>query len=75
MVKRETIINGATDRLRPILMTSLTTIVGLLPMVIAADKTGLRYALASATMGGMTRSTLLVLLLVVVPALSAIGRS
>jgi len=41
MERREAIIVGASDRLRPILMTSLTTIVGLLPMVVAADKTGL----------------------------------
>ncbi len=73
MEKREAIITGATDRLRPILMTSLTTIVGLLPMVVAADKTGLWYALALATIGGMTSSTLLVLL--VVPALCAMGKS
>ena len=72
MEKREAIITGAADRLRPILMTSLTTIVGLLPMVVAADKTGLWYALALATMGGMTSSTLLVLL--VLPALCAMGR-
>jgi HAE1 family hydrophobic/amphiphilic exporter-1 len=72
MEKREAIVSGATDRLRPILMTSLTTIVGLVPMVVAADKTGLWYALALATMGGMVSSTLLVLL--VVPALCAMGR-
>ncbi len=72
MERREAIITGATDRLRPILMTSLTTIVGLLPMVVAADKTGLWYALALATIGGMASSTLLVLL--VVPALCAMGR-
>jgi len=42
-------------------MTSLTTIMGLLPMVIVADQTGLWYALALATIGGMTTSTLLVL--------------
>jgi HAE1 family hydrophobic/amphiphilic exporter-1 len=72
MERREAIITGATDRLRPILMTSLTTIVGLLPMVVAADKTGLWYALALATIGGMASSTLLVLL--VVPALCAMGK-
>jgi HAE1 family hydrophobic/amphiphilic exporter-1 len=70
--RHEAIITGATDRLHPILMTSLTTIVGLLPMVVAADKTGLWYALALATIGGMVSSTLLVLL--VVPALCAMGR-
>jgi HAE1 family hydrophobic/amphiphilic exporter-1 len=73
MERREAIITGATDRLRPILMTSLTTIVGLLPMVVAADKTGLWYALALATIGGMASSTLLVLL--VVPALCAMGKT
>lgn len=61
MEKSEAILQGASDRLRPILMTSLTTIVGLLPMVVVADKTGLWYALALATIGGMTSSTLLVL--------------
>ncbi len=71
--KAEAIIVGASDRLRPILMTSLTTIVGLLPMVVAADKTGLWYALALATIGGMASSTVLVLL--VLPALCAIGSS
>lgn len=71
--RREAIITGAADRLRPILMTSLTTIVGLLPMVVAADKTGLWYALALATIGGMASSTLLVVL--VVPALCAMGKS
>ncbi|MCG3117990.1 MAG: hypothetical protein ALAOOOJD_00123 [bacterium] len=39
--RSETIIAGATDRLRPILMTALTTIAGWLPMLVAADKTGL----------------------------------
>ncbi len=73
MERHEAIITGATDRLRPILMTSLTTIVGLLPMVVAADKTGLWYALALATIGGMASSTLLVLL--VVPALCAMGKA
>ncbi len=71
--KLEAIITGASDRLRPILMTSLTTIVGLLPMVIAADKTGLWYALALATIGGMMASMLFVLL--VLPALCAIEAS
>ncbi|MDZ7361889.1 MAG: efflux RND transporter permease subunit [candidate division KSB1 bacterium] len=72
MVKIEAIVTGAGHRLRPVLMTSLTTIVGLLPMVVAADKTGLWYALALATIGGMASSTLMVLL--VVPALCAFGK-
>jgi len=67
--KHAAIIQGASDRLRPILMTSLTTIAGLLPMVIAADKTGLWYALALATIGGMSSTTILVLL--ITPAIYA----
>lgn len=71
MDRSEAIITGAGNRLRPILMTSLTTITGLLPMLIAADKTGMWYPLALAAIGGMASSTVLALL--VIPALCAIG--
>ncbi len=68
--KHAAIIAGASHRLRPILMTSLTTIAGLLPMVIAADKTGLWYALALATIGGISSAAILGLL--VTPAIYAV---
>ena len=61
------IIEGTFHRLQPVLMTSLTTIAGMLPMVAWAETTDLWYALALVTIGGMASSTLLVLL--VVPAL------
>lgn len=56
------IVAGAKDRLRPILMTSITTIFGLLPLVLfASDKTSMWYSLALATIGGLCSSVLLVL--------------
>ncbi|RMF60579.1 MAG: efflux RND transporter permease subunit, partial [Calditrichaeota bacterium] len=57
------VIRGTRDRVRPILMTSATTILGLLPLVLfsRAEKS-IWYALSVATIGGMLSSTLLVLL-------------
>lgn len=54
------VIQGSKDRLRPVLMTSLTTIVGLIPMALAKDSSGqaLSYkVLAIAVCGGLTTST------------------
>jgi Cation/multidrug efflux pump len=61
-------ILSAMDRMRPIMMTTLTTLVGLLPM--ALDRTegaGLWAPLAITVLGGLTVSTLLTLF--VVPSL------
>ncbi len=53
---------AATRRLRPILMTSLTTILGLLPMAIGAGEGGEAQApLARAVIGGLLSSTLITL--------------
>ncbi|MDZ7263261.1 MAG: efflux RND transporter permease subunit [candidate division KSB1 bacterium] len=58
----EAIINGAVDRLRPILMTTGTTIVGLLPLVLfAQEKTSIWFSLALSSIGGLTTSTFFVL--------------
>ncbi len=60
--RTEAIIQGAQDRVRPILMTSGTTIVGLLPLILfASDKTSIWYSLALATIGGLLSSVFLVL--------------
>jgi HAE1 family hydrophobic/amphiphilic exporter-1 len=60
--------DAATRRLRPILMTSLTTILGLLPMAIGAGDGGEAQApLARAVIGGLLSSTLITLLFI--PAL------
>lgn len=54
--------DAATRRLRPILMTSLTTILGLLPMAIGAGEGGEAQApLARAVIGGLLSSTIITL--------------
>ena len=61
-------IQGAVDRLRPILMTSLAMIIGLLPMMFAhgAGRNG-NQALGSGAIGGMLIG--MVLQVLIVPAL------
>ncbi len=58
----EAIIAGSGQRLRPILMTTATTVLGLLPLVLAEGKATLWGTLALSTIGGLTSSTILVLL-------------
>ncbi|MCI0514815.1 efflux RND transporter permease subunit [candidate division KSB1 bacterium] len=56
------IIQGCQDRLRPISMTSATTILGLLPLILFADdRASIWYALALSTIGGLVSSVGLVL--------------
>ena len=66
---RDAILRGTLERVRPILMTSAVTILGLLPLVIfseAADA-NIWNALGYALLGGLASSTVLVL--TVTPAL------
>jgi multidrug efflux pump subunit AcrB len=64
---REAVANSCRIRLRPILMTSLATIVGLLPMALKLESGSEAYApLALAIIGGLTSSILLTIF--VVPA-------
>jgi hydrophobic/amphiphilic exporter-1 (mainly G- bacteria), HAE1 family len=58
---RDSLIEGSRDRLRPIMMTALTTIVGALPMALGMNDTGrMMYSpLAIAVVGGMAASTFL----------------
>jgi len=62
---RDAVIDAGRIRLRPIAMTSLTTILGLLPMAVTSGQA--TTPLARAVVGGVTVSTLLTLF--VVPAL------
>ena len=66
MPREEALIEAGRDRLRPILMTAVTTIVGLLPM--ALGDSGIvgtpYYPLGRAVIGGLLASTILSLLLV-----------
>ncbi|WP_018127612.1 efflux RND transporter permease subunit [Balneola vulgaris] len=61
----EAIREAGKNRFRPVVMTSLTTILGLIPMLIPfGDGYVLRKSLAIALMGGMVTSTLLTLYLI-----------
>ncbi len=62
---REAVLTASRTRLRPILMTSLATVFGLLPMAIGFGTGGETNApLARAVVGGLSVSTLLTLFLV-----------
>ncbi len=69
--RTEAIIQGGRDRLRPILMTVATTIVGLTPLALGTTQIGgdgpPYYPMARAIIGGLAFSTVVSLL--VVPAL------
>ncbi|MFP6658573.1 MAG: efflux RND transporter permease subunit [Pirellulales bacterium] len=64
---REAILDAAKVRLRPILMTSLTTLLALLPMAIGFSGGEANAPLARAIIGGVLGAT--VLSLIVVPCL------
>lgn len=63
------IVRGTLDRVRPILMTSATTVLGLLPLVLFSESADANIwnALGYSLIGGLTSSTFLVL--TVTPAL------
>jgi HAE1 family hydrophobic/amphiphilic exporter-1 len=64
----DAVIEASTARLRPIIMTALTTILGLLPMAVAVGRgSELRAPMAIAVMGGLIFSTFLTL--VVIPSI------
>jgi HAE1 family hydrophobic/amphiphilic exporter-1 len=62
---REAILDAGHARLRPILMTSVTTMLGVLPMMIGLGAgSGLQRPLAVAVFGGLFTSTVLTLLVI-----------
>jgi hydrophobic/amphiphilic exporter-1 (mainly G- bacteria), HAE1 family len=65
MERRQALLDGCTARLRPILMTSLTTLFGLVPMAfLATEGMGSMFApIGQAVIGGLATSTLLTLAL------------
>jgi HAE1 family hydrophobic/amphiphilic exporter-1 len=69
MPLKEAVVQGTLERVRPILMTSFTTVFGLLPLVLFSEyaDSNIWNALGLALIGGLTSSTLFVL--TVTPAL------
>ncbi|WP_304224484.1 efflux RND transporter permease subunit [Gracilinema caldarium] len=62
---RAAVIDGAATRLRPILMTAMTTLFGVLPMALAHGNGSEVYApLGQAIFGGLLTSTLITLLII-----------
>ena len=71
MGKIQAILEGGKSRLRPILMTTLTTTLGLLPLAIGiGDGAELRAPMAITVIAGLIVSTLLTL--IVIPTMYAI---
>jgi multidrug efflux pump subunit AcrB len=69
----EASISGASSRLRPILMTSLAMIAGMLPMAAGVGESGQQSApLGRAVVGGLAVATVATLL--VLPAVFAVVR-
>jgi len=72
---REAVVTACRVRLRPILMTSLATLIGLLPMALKLGAVTESYApLARAIIGGLAVSVVLTLFIVPAAYLLAHGR-
>jgi len=58
---REMVVRAGKDRLAPVLMTALTSGIGLLPLALAAGEPGkeILYPVATVIIGGLVTSTLL----------------
>ena len=62
---QDAIVIGAQDRMRPILMTALTTILGLVPLALGiGEGTEINQPMAIVVIGGLISSTLLTLFIV-----------
>jgi hydrophobic/amphiphilic exporter-1 (mainly G- bacteria), HAE1 family len=63
--KRDAIVQGAESRLRPIVMTTLCTLIGFLPLAIGlGDGAEVRAPMAITVIGGLLVSTLLTLVVI-----------
>jgi HAE1 family hydrophobic/amphiphilic exporter-1 len=63
--KRKAVIEGAVTRLRPVLLTALTTILGTLPMAISrASGSEMRSPMGVVIVGGLTVATFLTLFII-----------
>ena len=65
IAKRDALVQAGQVRLRPIVMTTMTTVLGLFPMALGwGEGSEVRAPMAIAVMGGLLFSTLLTLLLI-----------
>jgi hydrophobic/amphiphilic exporter-1 (mainly G- bacteria), HAE1 family len=65
MGKKDSIVTAGSQRIRPILMTSLTTIFALIPLTIGiGESASLRSPMALAVVGGLVSSTILTLIVI-----------
>jgi HAE1 family hydrophobic/amphiphilic exporter-1 len=63
--KREAIITGAVTRMRAVLLTALTTILGMLPMALSTSEgSEFRAPMAITVLGGLTATTFLTLFII-----------
>jgi len=73
MERTEAMLRGGRERLRPILMTALTTLIGLVPIVVQKPSLGgvYYYSMALVIMGGLLIGTILTSLLL--PAMASLS--
>ncbi|HHV79936.1 MAG TPA: TolC family protein [Firmicutes bacterium] len=65
MARENALVTAAATRLRPVLMTTTTTVLGLIPMAIPAGRGHeIRVPIAVTLIGGLTLSTILTLVVV-----------
>jgi len=68
LVVFEAVVQGARERVRPILMTTSTTVFGMLPLLLLQTESGIRRqiwsTLALSTLGGLVSSTIFILIII-----------
>ncbi len=75
MALREAVVTAGRRRLRPILMTTATTVLGLLPMSLGIGEGGeLQAPLARVVIGGLTSSTVITLIIIPIVYYTVEGR-
>lgn len=71
----QSVVNGGKSRLRPVLMTTLTTILGMLPLALSSSEGSEMWKpMAITVIGGLTISTLFTLVIVPTVYASFAGR-
>ena len=61
----EAVLKGTVERIRPILMSAISNVIGLIPMIFSTGQgEAMRKALAFTLIGGLTSSTILTMLII-----------